>query len=432
MANGLVPDIAGSISRGLSLRDQIQQMQQAGKVSQIRGALAGIGQPEELPTGFEGPPQLQQEADLIEQAKQVDPVLAEQQLQLLGLDSASKREEASRFAAGIQSLPPELQNQRIQQRAADLRARGRDPKDTLELLDMNPQQRTMALRGVQLMALSTKERFGVTERGKIGVQFGAQQTFKDEKGNLFFGTTRRNPATGQVESALAPIGKGPTDPIGKVELVTPLGLTAKEKITQEAAEEEAKAAAKETAVLKTQFRLKPQVEAAVRKAVEAVKVATKEAGEQKSNEIALNVYETAMSGLIEGLGETVTGPIVGRLPAFTANQQIAEGAVAAMAPILKQMFRSAGEGTFTDKDQELLLDMVPTRKDEPEARQSKINNIDAIIRAKLGQLPSGQPVVPRETPATQIPAQQIQEGQTATNLQTGEKLIFRGGQWQTP
>jgi hypothetical protein len=55
-----------------------------------------------------------------------------------------------------------------------------------------------------------------------------------------------------------------------------------------------------------------------------------------------------------------------------------------MAPVLKQLFRSSGEGTFTDKDQDLLMEMLPTRKDKPEARAAKLANIDAIVRAKLG------------------------------------------------
>jgi hypothetical protein len=31
------------------------------------------------------------------------------------------------------------------------------------------------------------------------------------------------------------------------------------------------------------------------------------------------------------------------------------------------------------------MDMIPTRKDTPGARVAKIQNIDAIVRAKLGQ-----------------------------------------------
>lgn len=105
---------------------------------------------------------------------------------------------------------------------------------------------------------------------------------------------------------------------------------------------------------------------------------------EESRKAALNTWNTAKQGLVDALEETNTGPIVGRLPAVTAKQQTAEGAAAALAPVLKQIFRTAGEGTFTDRDQALLLEMAPTRKDRPEARAAKIKNIDAIIAAKLG------------------------------------------------
>lgn len=68
---------------------------------------------------------------------------------------------------------------------------------------------------------------------------------------------------------------------------------------------------------------------------------------------------------------------------------MAEGSVAAMAPVLKQLFRTAGEGTFTDKDQQLLVSMLPTRTDTPAARQFKMTNIDNIVRAKLQAAPAG-------------------------------------------
>lgn len=99
---------------------------------------------------------------------------------------------------------------------------------------------------------------------------------------------------------------------------------------------------------------------------------------------ALAVYEQARAGLMSGLGETVTGPMIGKLPAITSKQQVASGSVAAMAPVLKQLFRAAGEGVFTDKDQQLLIDMIPTRDTLPAAREALIQNIDNIIKAKLG------------------------------------------------
>lgn len=138
-----------------------------------------------------------------------------------------------------------------------------------------------------------------------------------------------------------------------------------------------------------------------------VKAQADQAATGRTNNIAARVYESGMSGVYQGMKGTSTGPIVGRLPALTSEQQIAQGSVAAMAPVLKQMFRAAGEGAFTDKDQDLLLQMVPNRTDTPEAREAKMANVDNIVRAKLNM---GPPKVAR-------------------NPQTGELLYLRFGQW---
>lgn len=99
---------------------------------------------------------------------------------------------------------------------------------------------------------------------------------------------------------------------------------------------------------------------------------------------AYDLYEEARKGLLAGLGGTNTGPIMGRFPAFSRGQQVAEQSVAAMAPVLKQLFRVAGEGVFTDRDQQLLLDMIPTRKTDEAAIPEIMANIDNIVKAKLG------------------------------------------------
>jgi hypothetical protein len=99
---------------------------------------------------------------------------------------------------------------------------------------------------------------------------------------------------------------------------------------------------------------------------------------------AYDAFRTGIKSLEGAMSRTATGPIAGRIPAVTAAQQTAEGAEATMAPILKQLFRDAGEGTFTDSDQALLMKMVPTRKDHDEARKAKIEMIDAIVQAKIG------------------------------------------------
>lgn len=110
----------------------------------------------------------------------------------------------------------------------------------------------------------------------------------------------------------------------------------------------------------------------------------KQTEQENERQKTLETYAAARDGLISGLSDTSTGPFVGMAPAMTTKQQIGEGAVAAMAPVLKQIFRIAGEGTFTDKDQETLMKMVPTRNDRPDAIKSKMENIDRIISAKMG------------------------------------------------
>lgn len=139
-------------------------------------------------------------------------------------------------------------------------------------------------------------------------------------------------------------------------------------------------------------------EEAARKATEAQEKSDLEAqGKLDSKQKAYKVYETARTGVVDSLQDTIQGPILGRLPAFTEAQQTADGAVSAMAPVLKELFRVSGEGVFTDRDQALLLNMVPDRSDRPSAAAKKIKNIDKIVRAKLG-IPEPGEAVPTENP----------------------------------
>lgn len=64
--------------------------------------------------------------------------------------------------------------------------------------------------------------------------------------------------------------------------------------------------------------------------------------------------------------------------------RVRKAAESNMAPILKNLFRTAGEGTFTDKDQELLLGMVPNKWDSDEVAQQKLDMVDRLVRAKMG------------------------------------------------
>jgi hypothetical protein len=192
--------------------------------------------------------------------------------------------------------------------------------------------------------------------------------------------------------------------------------------SSEAIIEGAKSGAKESAKLAAQYKLAPAVKSAV---ADAVAVSTAKAGidkENRSNTKALDVYNTGMGALASAMTNAYTGPIVGLMPAMTADAQIADGAVAAMGPVLKQMFRSAGEGVFTDKDQELLMGMLPTRKDLPEARAAKLKNIDAIVRAKLAQ-----EVAPIAEPTADSEAVQWAKA-NLNDPRSAEILRLQGGQ----
>ena len=155
-----------------------------------------------------------------------------------------------------------------------------------------------------------------------------------------------------------------------------------------------------------------EITGAKRAAEEEAKQAAEVTKQERDNARTLNMWDGARASLMAALSGTNTGPLVGRGPALTADAQTAEGAVAAVAPVLKQLFRSAGEGVFTDKDQELLLGMIPTRVDLPEARENKMRMVDSIIQAKLGA-PGYAPLQQNEQ-ALDLARQAIEAGKDRT------------------
>jgi hypothetical protein len=168
---------------------------------------------------------------------------------------------------------------------------------------------------------------------------------------------------------------------------------------QVAASEAAIEGAKEGAKLKEQFKLKPDIAYAVGLATGAATLASKATEEGRSNSKAMNVYEIGINSLADAFGNTDTGPIMGRLPALTSSAQNADGAIAMMGPLLKQVFREAGEGTFTEGDQKQLNDMLPKRSDTPETVQWKIEAITNLINAKLSSGTQPSPTVNQQAPA---------------------------------
>jgi len=236
--------------------------------------------------------------------------------------------------------------------------------------------------------------WGKQQEGGIERQ-NVQSTFVGDNGNLF--TVRRNGDV--VDTGYKPSENVQlvTRPDGSTIAVDTKGTNAGQPVATVVTQEEAlqgkenAGRASETGSLTAKIELEPKLKAAVAQAEATATAAADLAKEKKGNDKTFAIYDVGMTKLMESLGNTDTGPFIGRIPAVTTNQQISDAAIAAMAPVMKQMFRAAGEGIFTDKDQELLMKMIPDRKLSPEARASAFQGIDAIVRAKLGMSNSVAP-----------------------------------------
>lgn len=195
----LDPRIGQGLASGIQARQAFQQLGQqniaAQREADVRASLADIQQPEFAPqtqqqqllaeqtAGLGGPlalaeqPQpIQTQEEKIRIARGIDPAAANSLLKQFGLDDASKRAEMSRFAAELEETPFESRTQKINERAERLRAEGRDPANTLKLLDLDEVAQNRGLLGIQLADLSTKERFAAKATGISKAAAATQKT----------------------------------------------------------------------------------------------------------------------------------------------------------------------------------------------------------------------------------------------------------------
>ena len=278
---------------------------------------------------------------------------------LLGAESAFKLDAAKRWLIDNED-PSQIHMAQAEQAIAE----GRDPSGNLEMAraTMSVQNREQAKKRHELvLAMLDPNAYKQYIQSKSG---------SDEMGMDYAGIK-------EFEYL--------TDGLSKEEKASAkrikLGLSP--RATEDAVAKGEKAFAAEAGKLGARYNLEPKVAGAVVAAKNEANATAKYYAQERSNETAWNVYNSAMENLSKAMSGTETGPFVGFIPAITKNQQIAEGSVAIMAPVLKQMFRASGEGVFTDRDQELLMKMVPTRKDQPGARIAKIKAIDSVVREKL-------------------------------------------------
>ena len=220
----LTPDIVGSASRGLNVGEQFraQQLQQKQQEFLERGAAQQPGAVQAAgKLGLDFQQQIAESLGVIDKrTKQVDQV---------------KLVEAADFSFKVQDMPLEQQNIAINERIEFLEGQGRDATQTRELLQVPFEQRGRALQSVQLAALPNDERLKFIQDAQTGgrtkFQFGGQESFKDDAGNIFFATTRRNPATGAVESQITPMVEG-TQVSGQLTPISSSGITSPEKVSE--------------------------------------------------------------------------------------------------------------------------------------------------------------------------------------------------------
>jgi len=277
-------------------------------------------------------------------------------------------------------------------------------------------------------------------------QFGSQKTFKDKKGNLFFGTTRRNPQTGEVQSVLAPIGNAPEKPDGEVSLVSDLGQTAGEK--QGTKVSTAEQIAKKKAEIETLKKLeqeellrkpKAQTKREIAKAEALGKSSAKKAGDAIKQVSGMRQNNITLRKVIDEVrGGANTGPLISALPSFKA-------ASVRLDNLQKQLgldvVSGVTFGALSKGELDLALSKaLPTNLDGPEliqwaedkiAAQEKVASYledQAIFLSKPGNSESDWLELQRSNQEEKQTG--TQEGTTATNPQTGQKVIFTNGQWQ--
>jgi len=143
------------------------------------------------------------------------------------------------------------------------------------------------------------------------------------------------------------------------------------------------AASKENAQLNERLKLEPKIKLAVDQASGLAKAIVEADEGRRDNGKALRAYEAGIGSLSTALGNTYTGVGGDLVAALTVEGQIANASIALMAPILKDIFRGSGEGTFTKDDQEILMAMLPTLNMKPGARAAALKAVDTVVRAKL-------------------------------------------------
>ncbi len=252
-------------------------------------------------------------------------------------------------------------------------------------------------------------------------QFGGQIEVKDEAGNLFFATTSRDPSTGQAKTVLSPIsGDQSTQPQGGLRIVGQFGETGSERTGRAVDEATGTTAARELETrasdLMTRGVAAAESTATIRRAISLLDVV--ETGGPEAFALAVK-QGLGIEGADEGeLSNTLGKSVLSQLretfgAAFTENE----------GNRLARIEASFNKSPATNKrllGQALRIAENTARRASEAAKERGQNevvaDIEDLLTFDLGIDPQS--------------AQQDAGAQTATNPQTGERIILRNGKWE--
>lgn len=196
-----------------------------------------------------------------------------------------KMQIANKLAKRAITLPPEGRMQLMRDYSGALQSVGFTPED----LAGTP----LDDAGLQnLIAQTDSVLSSVMPETQSNQQFGAQETLKDEQGNLFFATSRRDPSTGEVIGVVAAADGSDKKPVGRLSVTGAYGQTAQERVGQIGAETGARTQAQQDIRLQTE----PQIQAEIERQKQAAKLAeTARADAMKTG----NKYDSLLAGFEE-------------------------------------------------------------------------------------------------------------------------------------
>lgn len=272
----------------------------------------------------------------------------------------------------------------------------------------------------------------VMPQSQVNAQFGAQETLKDEKGNLFFSTSKRDPRTGQVTGVVAAVDGSDTKPVGQLSVAGGYGLTASERVGQLAAETGAKTKVEQDIKAATE----PQIQAEIEKGKQAAKQAEiARADAMKSG----NKYSALLSGFEEAKNiiPLSTGSTLGgirdaamRIVGYSTDAAQNSARLKALAAWLVTQVPKPG-GAVSDADLEQFKKAVGQIDDisPPEERLAAVDTAMNIVKLWQNELQggSGQGTM---TPQVAPQPTQKQGGQIMIDANGNRAMVYPDGTYE--